>query len=138
MDEEKPERGFRVEDRRRFTSTGEPRETSSEENQGPRQARTSEQAGADSEECRRPLPELTFSTFVLSLSTQALVLLGEAPDPTGKGVQPDLEGARQLIDILGILQAKTKGNLDSAESSLLDNVLYDLRMRFVERARSKG
>jgi len=138
VDEEKSERSFRVEDRRRFTATGEPRDKAPEEGEGARETKPPEGRAGASEECQGPLPELTFSTFVLSLSTQALVLLGEAPDPTGKGVQPDLEAARQLIDILGILQAKTKGNLDSTESHLLDNVLYDLRMRFVERARCKS
>ncbi|MCC6748674.1 MAG: DUF1844 domain-containing protein [Deltaproteobacteria bacterium] len=77
-----------------------------------------------------PLPAIDFSTFVLSLSTSALVLLGEAPDPEGNR-QRDLPLARQTIDILGILEEKTRGNLTDDEQRLLADVLYDLRLRFV-------
>ena len=79
--------------------------------------------------------ELNFSTFIISLSTQAFVLLGEIPDPLTKESRADLGAARQMIDILGIVQEKTRGNLDKAESELLEGLLYDLRLRFVERAR---
>lgn len=78
--------------------------------------------------------ELSFATFVISLSTQALALLGEIPDPVQGQTVVDLEGARQFIDILGILQDKTRGNLDPRESALLEGALYDLRMKYVERA----
>jgi hypothetical protein len=69
------------------------------------------------------------------LSAQALAHLGEIPDPMHQAVRIDLEAARQVIDILGLLREKTKGNLDSAESPLLESVLYDLRMKYVERVR---
>ena len=78
--------------------------------------------------------ELSFATFVISLSTQALALLGEIPDPVQGQTVVDLEGARQFIDILGILQEKTRGNLDAREAALLEGALYDLRMKYVERA----
>ena len=77
---------------------------------------------------------LDFPTFLLSLGTSALVQLGEAPDPaTGRGVAADLSAARQTIDLLAILEAKTQGNLEEAEENLLKNLLRDLRMRFLQK-----
>lgn len=80
------------------------------------------------------LPKVDFSMLVLSLSQTALVHLGEAADPESpeKVHQHDLPLARQTIDMLGMLQEKTRGNLDGSEERLIDQVLYDLRMRFVE------
>ncbi|GAC1521659.1 MAG: hypothetical protein NVS3B10_22370 [Polyangiales bacterium] len=83
------------------------------------------------------LPSIDFSTLVVSLSQTALVHLGEAPHPEGDAPQRDLTLARQTIDLLGILQEKTKGNLDGAEERLLDQVLYDLRLRYVELSSPK-
>jgi hypothetical protein len=78
------------------------------------------------------LPAIDFATFVLSLSHSALVHLGDAPDPSG-GVPPrDVTMAKQTIDLLAVLQEKTTGNLTGEEERLLDQVLYDLRMRYVE------
>ena len=85
------------------------------------------------------LPEIDFLTFVLSLSTSALYHLGEVPDAeTAATRPPDLPLAKQTIDILAILQEKTKGNLSGEEERILDNVLYDLRLKFVERAKGKS
>ena len=80
------------------------------------------------------LPQMDFTTFVVSLSHSALQSLGDAPHPDGT-VERSLPLARQTIDILGLLQEKTKGNLTGAEERLLTQVLYDLRMRFVEVSR---
>jgi hypothetical protein len=83
------------------------------------------------------LPEMSFATLVISLCTSALVHLGVAPDAgeggaeSGPAPEPNLPLARQTIDILEILQEKTRGNLDEAELRLLESVLHDLRMRFV-------
>jgi hypothetical protein len=79
---------------------------------------------------------VTFSTFVLGLSTQALFHLGEVPDPVTRQTARDLVAAKQVIDILGVLREKTRNNLQAGEETLLDSVLYDLRMRYVELARS--
>jgi len=78
------------------------------------------------------LPEMSFATLVLSLSTSALLHLGVPPEP-GEAPPPELNLplARQTIDILEILREKTRGNLDESESHLLEQVLHDLRMRFV-------
>ena len=78
------------------------------------------------------LPAIDFSTFVLSLSHSALVHLGDAPSPEGQTSERNLPLARQTIDLLGILQEKTRNNLSGEEERLLDQALYDLRLRFVE------
>jgi len=80
------------------------------------------------------LPEMDFSTFVLSLSSSAMVHLGEAPDPsTGKvDFQPHL--AKQVIDILAMLQQKTLKGLEDEEKKLLCEMLYALRMKYVNKA----
>src|SRR5262245_9472087 len=134
-EESEEKRGFKVEDRRRFSETGEARaESARSDPPAPDEAPASPLA-AGPQTADAHLPELSFSTFVLSLSTQALAHLGEIPNPIDNTTSRDLPAAKQLIDILGILQEKTKGNLDAAEGSLLENMLYDLRLRYVERAR---
>jgi hypothetical protein len=82
------------------------------------------------------LPAIDFSTFVLSLSHSALVHLGDAPSPDGHDSEKDLLLAKQTIDLLGILQEKTRNNLTGEEEHMLDQVLYDLRLRFVEISKS--
>ena len=72
---------------------------------------------------------------MLGLSTQALLHLGEIPNPMTNAVERNLEAAKHVIDILGILQEKTRNNLDSGEHTLLESVLYDLRMRYVDLTR---
>jgi hypothetical protein len=76
---------------------------------------------------------ISFAQFILSLGTTAAVHFGDLPDPsTGERGETDLAGAAQMIELLSLLQAKTEGNLDPAESKLLEDLLYDLRMRFVQ------
>jgi Domain of unknown function (DUF1844) len=132
-DEENDEgRGFRVTDRRRFAETGEARQDAPDEPppspspEGPAAPAPQERAAGDA--------PVTFSTFVLGLSTQALLLLGEVQDP-GSGIGRDLVGAKHVIDILGILRDKTRNNLEQSEEAMLDSILYDLRMRYVELVR---
>jgi hypothetical protein len=77
------------------------------------------------------MPEVTFSTFVMSLNTSVLFHLGELPDPeTGQKVI-NLDLARHAIDTLVVLDQKTKGNLTDEESELMRNIIYDVKMRFV-------
>jgi hypothetical protein len=78
-------------------------------------------------------PDVTFSSLVISLATTAAVHFGDVADPTtGEPGAPNLEGAKQMIDILGILQEKTRGNLSPEEAGILERVLYELRLRFIE------
>jgi hypothetical protein len=79
------------------------------------------------------MPELSFSSFVFSLATTAAIHFGDLADPaTGAAGKLNLEGAAQIIDILTLLDEKTRGNLTAQERQLLEQVLYELRMRFVE------
>ena len=76
--------------------------------------------------------DLTFSGFVLSLATTAAVHFGDIPDPaTGQKADADLEAASRIIELLTMLQEKTKGNLIEQEEKLVDDLLYELRLRFV-------
>ena len=84
----------------------------------------------------KPAP-IDFYTFLVSLGSSALVHLGDAPHPeTGASSPPNLVLAQQTIDILGMLREKTKGNLSPEEDRLFEALLMDLRLRYVERAKS--
>jgi hypothetical protein len=86
-----------------------------------------------------PVPRVDFATLVQSFLVTALYHLGLAADPTtGRASAPDLPAARQNIEILELLEEKTRGNLDAEEARLLESVLYELRMRFVEASRTAG
>ena len=78
-------------------------------------------------------PSLTFTAFVLSLASTAAVHFGDLPDPSsGERAPLNLVGAAQMIEILALLDQKTRGNLSAEERAMLEQVLYELRMRFVE------
>lgn len=79
--------------------------------------------------------QVSFEAFILSLSTTAMVHLGLMADPVSGNKEANLKAAREMIDLIGLLQEKTKGNLTSTESQLIDAVLFDLRMTYVERAK---
>lgn len=91
------------------------------------------QTCTDNKKC--PLPTVTFSTFVLSLSSSALVHLGEVPDPQNGELTEDLLAAKHTIDVLGMLKEKTGNNLDPEEERLIDGLLYELRMKYVIKAK---
>jgi hypothetical protein len=77
--------------------------------------------------------DLSFTTFVVSLASSAAIHFGDLPDPnTGEPAEVNLEGAAQMIDILALLEEKTRGNLTLEERQVLEQVLYELRLRFVE------
>jgi hypothetical protein len=78
------------------------------------------------------LPTIDFATFVVSLSHSAALHLGEIPHPDTNQIEQNLAMAKQTIDLLGVLEEKTKGNLTGEEERLLHQVLFDLRMHFVE------
>ena len=78
------------------------------------------------------LQPVDFSTHVLSLASTALIAMGKMPAPDGQPLPIDLETAKHLIDVLGMLADKTKGNLDESEQKLLGSLTYDLRVAFVD------
>ncbi len=81
-----------------------------------------------------PMPKVDMNTFVLSLSSSVLVQLGEVCDPDSGQTCQNLDIARHTIDILGMLEQKTRGNLTPDEETLLKNVLFELRMKYVQKA----
>ena len=82
-------------------------------------------------------PTVTFSAFVMSLATTAAVHFGDIPDPVGGNREQNLVAAGQMIDILSMLQEKTRGNLDSEETQLVEELLYELRLRFIEAKKNE-
>ena len=141
MAEEEQEggRGFKVQDRRRFSpETGEARVTEEPEKT---EAKTDSQPEpppphqAKTERPASPKVEISFASFILGLSTQALMYMGEMPPAPGQQPLTDFSAAQQMIDVLAMLQQKTKGNLDAGETAMLENALFDLRMRYVDLAK---
>ena len=127
MEEKSPDPEIKVTDRRRFSADGEPLETP-EEPAGPSLDSSAETAQMP------PLPPATFEFLVVSFRLQAEMQLGLYPGEKEEGPAPDLEGARHSIDVLGVLQEKTRGNLSLEEQRLLDNSITELRFRYVQAA----
>ncbi len=90
----------------------------------------------DSDGQHATLDPVDFSTHVLSLASSAMVALGKMPAPGGETMAPDFETARHLIDVLAMLEVKTRGNLDESESRLLQSLVYDLRVAFVDASKA--
>ncbi len=152
-EEEKQDQGFRVSDRRRFSGSesGEVREEEKAPEGDKKPPETQEATGekpepagqeeagkkpeAEKREEPTALPAIDFATFVVSLSSSALINLGIAPDPMTGEQKKDLAIAKQTIDMLGMLQEKTRGNLTEEEGQLLESMLYDLRMRYVDESK---
>src|SRR5262245_4061441 len=133
-------KGFTVQDRRRFSpETGEARDEAPEENRAATASAPQSEPKADSaaDEAKGSLPEINFSTFVIGLSTQALMNLGEFANPLTGKVEADVPVAKQMIDILGMLKEKTAGNLNASESRLMEDILFDLRMKYVEAVKKR-
>ena len=77
--------------------------------------------------------QLTFTAFVLSLASTAAIHFGDLPDPaSGERAEVNIDGAAQMIEILALMEQKTRGNLTAEEREVLNQVLYELRLRFVE------
>ena len=144
-EKEKEGKGFIVRDKRHFFQQeekrppvegekGEKPEADEARLRGEEREKEAKRKGEEKEGQKEgiPLPEVTFSNFVFSLTTQALIQLGEIQDPESKEPKKSLPLAKQTIDLIGMLQEKTRGNLTKEEEALIDNALYDLRMRYVK------
>jgi hypothetical protein len=84
-------------------------------------------------------PQVSFVAFIISLASNAAVHFGDMPDPVSKEPRPaDLAAAAQLIDIIAMIEEKTRGNLTAEERQLVDQVLFELRMRFVEAKKGQS
>jgi len=77
------------------------------------------------------MPPVNFATFITSLGMQALMALGEIENPMTNKKEKELSQAKYLIDIIGLIQEKTKGNLENEEKKIIEQLLYELRMKFV-------
>jgi len=82
------------------------------------------------------ISSINFETFILSLATATFVALGEIENPVSKKKEGNLEAAKQNIDILELLVQKTKSNLSEREEKLIQDVLYETRLRYVEKQKS--
>ncbi len=146
--EDKEDKGFVFKDSRKINPEGPEEGPETKETEGAQQADKGEQGRVkekfeeasqkNREAGQAAFPEVTLSTFVFSLSSSALVHLGEIPDPETQSVRVDLPMAKQIIDTLGMLQQKTLGNLDQDEDRLLKSVLYDLRMQYIQKSGRQG
>lgn len=131
--EQEEQDSFRVTDRRTFGEDGETRTPDASEKSKPADAPASDTAGSAPEEDARQRPPIDFPSYLLSYYTQGLVLLGEVPNPYTNKKEEDTEAARHTIDILVMLEEKTKGNLSQDEQKLLESVLYELRMKYMAK-----
>jgi hypothetical protein len=127
--DEEQEKGFVVKDKR-FSAKKEDKEESKIKGE----RKIEELPGKDTSPQEGPLPEIDFTHFIFSLSTSALIQLGEIQDPFTQKSAKNLPLAKQTIDIIGMLKEKTKGNLIPEEEKVIEYVLYDLRMRYVKAA----
>ncbi len=124
MEEKEEKKGFTIRDRR----------VAVQQEGKEKRAETGEEKG-EGKTAPPPLPEIDFASFIFSLSTSALLHLGEVPDPTTNKREKNLPLAKQTIDILGMLKEKTKGNLTPEEEKLIENILADLRWRYVREVK---
>jgi hypothetical protein len=136
-DEKNEPSGFKVVDRRAFTTEGSRREESPSEGNKAEPTPPPAERVSRPEVIEPPEAELSdepsgFETLVSYLSTTTMFQLGLIPGPGGERIPPDMVNAQRTIDLLQVLQEKTTGNLTPNESRLLDDVLYELRMTFVE------
>ncbi len=135
MSKEQEEQSFRVTDKRGFRENGEPVPPETSEKGGDKSVAMPPPAAETSPPGQEtpPRPPIDFPSYILSYYTQGLVLLGEVPNPYTNKKEEDVESARHTVDILSMLQEKTKGNLSQEEQKLLESVLYELRMKFMAK-----
>jgi hypothetical protein len=128
---------FKVRDKRRFSPEGE--SSQSQESEKPDKPENSEETGTQEPRKKQQTttrPPVDFSSLIASLAQTALFQLGVLHTPDMKDpIEPDLEGARQTIDVIAILELKTKGNLTEQEKKLIDDTLFQLRMAFIEMSK---
>ena len=127
----KDERGFKVRDMRGQENETDPVEDVKMDSE----PKASEQPSAG-EPQQQQAPQIDFPTFVISMSTSAMVHMGLIEDPHTKSKTKNLDVARQEIDIISMLNEKTRGNLSPEEEKMMRDILYELRMRFVDASKS--
>jgi len=122
------EKGFVIKDRRSFDEKGELKDTKLEEEA---KKEVPEDQAPEKEAERPPLPEVSFNSLIFSLSSTVFFHLGEIADPQSGKKAKDLPLAKHTIDIIAMLKEKTEGNLTEEEKKFIENILTDLRLRYV-------
>jgi len=130
------EKGFVIKDRRSFDKDGGMKEEKPPEAAAAPEKEKKEEP-KKAEEQRPPLPEVNFNSLIFSLSSSAFFNLGEIADPQTGEKHKDLLLAKHSIDIIAMLRDKTKGNLNDEEQKFLDNILADLRLRYVKAVKNQ-
>jgi hypothetical protein len=133
MDQSKS--SLHVKDNRMFNPDGSLREEASDKNSQVSEAQPPKQRAQEGSPFASQ-ESIDFPTFILSLASSAQISLGIVPNPITGALEADLAHAKQTIDIIGMLENKTQGNLDPEESGLLKQVLFQLRMQYVEISKS--
>lgn len=133
MAEDKKGSGFVVKDKRLFAESGEERPKEEQPTPAAEEPKpVSPEAAQSGKEKEPDYPPINFTNFVLSLSTSALFHFGDFPDQEGGKTEKNLPAAKQTIDILDMLNERTKGNLNENENQLIQGVLYELKLRYVK------
>jgi len=125
------EKGFKIKDRRLFDKDGKIREEIKKDSES-KVEKEEIKKEFQKETKRIPLPPVTFSSLIMSLTSSVLMHFGDIPDPTTGEKKVDLELAKQGIDTIAMLKEKTKGNLTDEEQQMIDNILTELRLRYVK------
>jgi len=129
------EMGFVIKDRRSFDEQGELKKDDAADDAVKKEEKVTEEPKKETpkeEGPEPPLPEVNFSSLILSLSSTAFLHFGEIPDPGTGEKKKDLALAKHVIDTIGMLKEKTEGNLTQEEKQLIENILTDLRLRYVK------
>jgi hypothetical protein len=145
---------FQVVDKRRFDSAGHERSTStastvqehplSGPSKGEQAAPAAQETGNAGNFTMKDSPQIdeaesvAFTSFIMSLATQVLVQIGEMPPPEGMSIPIDFDSARQTIDLMAMLQRRTKGNLSAEEARFMEEVLHSLRVSFISAKKKAG
>ena len=125
--------GFVIKDKRIFAESGDVKPTDDQVTPAAKETKpVSPDASAAGNDKEPDYPPISFTNFVLSLSTSALFHFGDFPDQEGGKTEKNLPAAKQTIDILDMLHEKTKGNLDENENQLIQGILYELKLRYVK------
>ena len=132
MAEEKKDSGFVIKDKRIFAEGNEASEKEPDSPLAEEKPTIQENVTNQSQDEKIDYPPINFTNFVLSLSTSALFHFGDFPDPATGSTQKNLSAAKQTIDMLDMINEKTKGNLNEQEKNLIQGVLYELKMRYVK------
>lgn len=127
-------KGFVIKDRRAFDDKGDLRDKK-EEAEAKREEKEEKKTQPEEEKTwQGPLPEVNFNSLIFSLSSSALLHLGEIADPQTGKKKKDVALAKHTIDTIAMLKEKTKGNLNQEEEKFLDSILTDLRWRYIKAA----